>query len=109
MVRSSVSAFGAIAAFGAADTLVAGRLVPAELVLGGVTGTWLPLPGPGVAGAVWAGRLPCGVTAGGFGPKNLAHARITTSERSDATTMRSSCVSLNFFCGSLTNAPLPVW
>src|SRR6266481_4520328 len=109
MVRSSVSAFGAIAAFGAADTLVAGRLVPGEFVLGGVTVAGLPLTAPGVAGAVCAGRLPCGGTAGGFGPKNLAHARITTSDKSEATTMRSSCVSLNFFCGSLTNAPLPVW
>src|SRR5689334_5520982 len=65
-------------------------------------------PVPGLAGAVCAGRLACGTFAGGFGPKYLAQSRITTSDRSEATTIRSSCVNLNFFCGSFTNAPLLV-
>src|SRR5258706_2018088 len=65
MVRSSVSALGATAILGAADTLVAGLLEVAP-VLGGVT-AGLPPAGPGVAGAVCAGRLPCGGVAGGFG------------------------------------------
>jgi hypothetical protein len=63
---------------------------------------------PGVAGAVCSGRLACGTFVGGLGPKYLAQSKITTSDSSEAATMRSSCVNLNFFCGSLKNAPLLV-
>src|SRR5467141_2067973 len=63
------------------------------------------LTGPGVAGAVWTGRLACGNWAGGFGPKNFAHSRITPTDSSDATRIRSSGVNLSFCPGKLTNAP----
>src|SRR5229473_8225695 len=103
MVRSCVSAFVGIAACATSETLLAAPLEDDALVVEGTVGA--PLPGPVTAGAVCAGRLACGRFVGGFGPKNLAHARITTRDRSEATTMRSSCVNLNFFSGSVTNAP----
>jgi hypothetical protein len=86
--------------------LVAGPFEPGVLLAKGEVPLGVLLPG--VAGAVCAGRLACGKFVGGLGPKYLAQSRITTSDRSEATTMRSSCVNLNFFCGSLTNAPLLV-
>src|SRR6267143_6374989 len=103
MVRSCVSAFGGIAACATPDTLVIVPLAAAVPLVVGLAE--LGLPFPGVTRAVCAGRLPCGRTGGGLGAKNLAQAKITIRDNSEATTMRSSCVSLNFFCGSLTNAP----
>src|ERR1700688_1059296 len=102
MVRSCVSPFGGIAASATPEARdvpleVAGLVVREPAELGALA--------PGLAGAVCAGRLACGRFVGGFGPKNFAQARITTSDRSEATTMRSSCVNLNFFSGSVTNAP----
>src|SRR5882762_3599589 len=61
--------------------------------------------GPGVAGAVCAGRFVCGEGAGGFGPRNFAHSRITPTDSSDAASIRSSGVNLSFCPGKLTNAP----
>ena len=61
-----------------------------------------------VAGEVTAGLVACGGTAGGFGAKYLAQSKITAIDSSDASTMRISWLSLLFFCGSLTNGPLPV-
>src|SRR6266403_4871830 len=61
--------------------------------------------GPGVAGAVCAGRFVCGEGAGGFGPKNFAHSKITPTDSSDATSILSSGVNLSFCPGKLTNAP----
>src|SRR4029077_15782835 len=107
MVRSCVSAFGGIAACATSETLLAAPLEDEALVVEGAVGA--PLPGVVTAGAVCAGRLACGRFVGGFGPKNLAHAKITTRDRSEATTMRSSCVNLNFFSGSVTNAPRWEW
>src|ERR1700730_66801 len=106
MVRSSVSALGGVAAWATPDILVAGAFEPGVLLADGdaVLGVLLP----GVAGAVCAGRLACGKFVGGLGPKYLAQSRITTSDRSEATTMRNSCVNLTVFCGSLKNWPLPV-
>src|SRR5260370_8174015 len=60
--------------------------------------------GPGVAGAVCAGRLACGGWTGGLGPKNFAHRMITPKERSEATRIRSSGVNLSFCPGALTSA-----
>src|SRR6266446_356301 len=51
------------------------------------------------------GRLACGNWAGGFGPKNFAHSKITPTDSSDATSIRSSGVNLSFCPGKLTNAP----
>src|SRR5579859_7239715 len=97
MVRSWLSAFGGVAGLVEAEIVV-----PAGVAaLLGATG----LDGVAAAGEICAGRLPGGGVIGGLGPKNLAHNRITTRERSEATTMRSSCVSLKPFCGSLKNAP----
>src|ERR1700741_4828746 len=104
MVRSSVSALGRVAACTTPDILEAGAFELGALLSPGEAAVGV-LP-PGVAGAVCAGRFACGKFAGGLGPKNLAHSKITTSDSSEATTMRSSCVNLNFVCGSLTNAPL---
>src|SRR6266404_169706 len=70
-----------------------------------VAAAGVELTGPGVAGAVWTGRLACGNWAGGFGPKNFAHSRITPTDSSDATRIRSSGVNLSFCPGKLTNAP----
>src|SRR6267378_894222 len=61
--------------------------------------------GPGVAGAVCADRFVCGEGVGGFGPKNFAHSKITPTDSSDATSIRSSGVNLSFCPGKLTNAP----
>src|SRR5258706_8995067 len=107
MVRSSASALGGVAAWATPDMLVAGAFDPGVLLADGDGALGVLLPG--VAGAVCAGRLACGKFVGGLGPKYLAQSKITTSDRSEATTMRSSFVSLNFFSGSLTNSPLPVW
>src|SRR6267378_2878453 len=106
MVRSSVSALGGIAACATPDMLVPGAFEPGVFLVDGDGALGVPLPG--VAGAVCAGRFACGKFVGGLGPKYLAQSKITTSDRSEATTMRSSCVNLNFFRGSLTNAPLLV-
>src|SRR5882724_11887928 len=70
-----------------------------------VAAAGVELTGPGVAGAVWTGRLACGNWAGGFGPKNFAHSKITPTDSSDATSIRSSGVNLSFCPGKLTNAP----
>src|SRR4051794_14865022 len=106
MVRSSVSALGGVAACATPDMLALAAFEPGTVLPegGAAFGVLLPC----VAGAVCAGRLVCGGFVGSLGPKNLAQTKITTSDSSEATTMRSSCVSLNFFCGSLTNAPLLV-
>src|SRR5712691_6706152 len=61
--------------------------------------------GPGVAGALCAGRLACGGRIGDFGPKNFAHRMITPKESSEATRIRSSGVNLSFCPGALTSAP----
>src|ERR1700720_3200644 len=106
MVRSSASALGGVAACDTPDTLVAVPFEPGAPLVDGAVALGVLLPG--VAGAVCTGRLACGRFVGGLGPKNLAQSRITTSERSEATTMRSSCVNLNFFSGSLKNGPLLV-
>src|SRR3984893_19430462 len=105
-VRSSASALGGVAGCDTPDTLVPGAFEPGVLLVGGAAAFGVLLPG--VAGAVCAGRFACGRFVGGLGPKNLAQSRITTSERSEATTMRSSCVNLDFFSGSLKNGPLLV-
>src|SRR5712664_3995488 len=105
MVRSCVSALAGMVTVGTPETAVTGaRECPAALEAGGVVTEVFP----GAAGAVCAGRLVCGGTAGGFGPKYFAQSKITAIESSDANTMRSSCDNLLFVCGSLTNAPLPV-
>src|ERR1700686_3216044 len=104
MVRSSVSALGRLAAWTTPDILVAFPFALPGVLVDGVVPRAALL---GVVGAVavCAGRFVCGTLVGGFGPKNLAQSKITTRDSSEATTIRSSCVSLNFFCGSLTNAP----
>src|ERR1700674_5375225 len=61
--------------------------------------------GPGVAGAVCAGRLACVGWTGGFGPKNFAQRMITPKESSEATRIRNSGVNLSFCRGALTSAP----
>src|SRR5206468_9814730 len=61
--------------------------------------------GPGVAGALCAGRLACVGWTGGLGPKNLAHRMITPKESSEATRIRSSGVNLSFCPGALMSAP----
>src|SRR6266436_1605054 len=107
MVRSCVSPFGGIAASATPEALA---IAPLE-VDAPVVAEPAELAGlvPGTAGAACPGRLACGSFVGGFGPKNFAHAKITTRERSEATTMRNSCVNLNFFSGSVTNAPREGW
>src|SRR5437870_3987799 len=60
--------------------------------------------GPGVAGAVTAGRLPCPGGTVGFGPKNLAQRMITPKESSEATRIRSSGVNLSFCPGPFMSA-----
>src|SRR4030088_30715 len=86
------------------DGAVAAIFAPA--VCGGaVTPAAVELAGPGVAGAVWTGRLACGNWAGGFGPKYFAQSRIMPMDRSDATRIRSSGVNLSFCPGKLTNEP----
>src|SRR5260221_8972773 len=104
MVRSCASLLGGMAAWATLDILVIVPLEGAALLVDGVAALGGPLPGVVGAGVVCAGRLPCG-RIGGFGPKNFAHHQITTSDNSEATTISSSCVKLNFFCGSLTNSP----
>src|SRR2546427_3383038 len=105
MVRSCVSALTGMVTAGTPEIAVAGaREGPPVLGAGGVVTEVFP----GAAGAVCAGRLVCGGTAGGFGPKYFAQSKITAIDSSDATTMRSSCDNLLFVCGSLTNGPLPV-
>src|SRR5260370_36911176 len=61
--------------------------------------------GPGVAGAVCAGRLACGGWTGGLGPKNFAHRMVTPKERDETTKIRRSCVDLYFCPSALTSAP----
>src|SRR5437879_5812158 len=61
--------------------------------------------GPGVAGAVCAGRLVCVGGICGFGPKNLAQRMITPKDNSEATRIRSSGVNLSFCPGTFMNAP----
>src|SRR5712692_7770534 len=77
----------------------------------GAVGAWEPVApagpeGPGVAGAVCAGRLVCGDGTGGFGAKYFAQIRITSMESSDATRIRNSGVNLSFCPGRFKNAPL---
>src|SRR2546429_9155795 len=55
--------------------------------------------GPGVAGAVCAGRLVLVGGICGFGRKNLAQRMITPKDHSEATRNRSSCVNLSFCPG----------
>src|SRR5256886_16085624 len=61
--------------------------------------------GPGVAGAVCAGRLVCVGGICGFGPKNLAQRMITPKDNSEATRIRSSGVNLSFCPGAVMSAP----
>src|SRR6202022_3181707 len=61
--------------------------------------------GPGVAGAVTAGRLDCCGWAGGFGPKNFAQRMITPNDSREATRIRRSGVNLSFCPGALMSAP----
>src|SRR5438445_12468964 len=97
MVRSCESLFTAmLAAF--VGAIVDGGAVACDGAAGGVAG-------PGVAGALCAGRLACVGWMGGFGPKNLAHRMITPKESSEATRIRSSGVNLSFCPGTLTSAP----
>src|SRR5438552_8549314 len=60
--------------------------------------------GPGVAGAVCAGRLVCVGGICGFGPKNLAQRMITPKDNSEATRIRSSGVNLSFCPGAFMSA-----
>src|SRR6266852_1593892 len=98
MVRSCESFFTATL------TAVAGAIVSgaAGACDGFAAGT---VAGPGVAGALCAGRLACGGRTGGLGPKNFAHRMITPKESSEATRIRSSGVNLSFCPGALTSAP----
>jgi hypothetical protein len=91
-------------AAGTAEILVAGRR--AAVAFCGAEG--LEVPGLVLAGAVSVGLLACGGMEGGFGAKYLAQSKITTMDSSEASTMRTSWLSLLFFNGSLTNGPLPV-
>src|SRR5438876_6775386 len=91
MVRSCESLFAATLT--AVAAIVAGVALACEVA------------GPGVAGALCAGRLACGGRIGGFGPKNFAHRMITPKESSEATRIRSSGVNLSFCPGALTSAP----
>src|SRR5712692_8107746 len=82
----------------------------AALIALAAAGAWEPVAaagpeGPGVAGAVCAGRLICGDGTGGFGPKYFAHSRITSMESRDATRIRNSGVNLSFCPGWFKNAP----
>ncbi len=92
MVRSCESLFAATLTAVAA-AIVAGAALTCEVA------------GPGVAGALCAGRLACGGRIGGFGPKNFAHRMITPKESSEATKIRSSGVNLSFCPGAFTSAP----
>src|SRR5258708_19792564 len=94
-----------MAAWATPDILVIVPLEGAALLVDGVAALGVPLPGVVGAGAVCAGRLPCGRFVGGFGPKNLAHSKITTSDNSEATTMPSSPLNFNFSSASLTHSP----
>src|SRR5260370_17992726 len=107
MVGSCVSTFVGIEVSATPDAFVVVPLEAAVPVLAELAELGLLVLG--IAGAVCTGRLPSGGTVVGLGPKNLAQARITTRDKSEATTMRSSCVNLNFFSGSLTNAPRWEW
>src|SRR5438552_19033874 len=60
--------------------------------------------GPGVAGAVCAGRLVCVGGICGFGPKNLAQRMITLKDNSEATRIRSSGVNLSLGPGAFMRA-----
>src|SRR5258708_32632299 len=104
MVRSCASLLGGMAAWATPDILVVVPLEGAALLVDGVAALGVPLPGVVGAGAVCAGRLPCGRFVGGFRPKNLAHSQITPSVKSEAPTIRSSCGNLNFFAGLLRHA-----
>src|ERR1700687_1833346 len=103
MVRSCVSPFGGMAASATPDALAVVALEAAVPVVAEPAELGVLLPG--IEGGVCAGRLACGRVGGGLGPKNVAQAKITTRDSSEATTIRSSCVNLNFFSGSVTNAP----
>src|SRR5258708_4608472 len=92
MVRSCESLFAATLTAVAA-AIVAGAALACEVA------------GPGVVGALCAGRLACSGRMGGFGPKNFAHRMITPKESSEATKIRSSGVNLSFCPGALTSAP----
>src|SRR6267378_8579322 len=61
--------------------------------------------GPGVEGAVTAGRLACDGCTGGLGPKYLAQRIITPKESREAARIRNSGVNLSFCRGALTSAP----
>jgi hypothetical protein len=97
-VRSCESVFAAMLAS------VAGAIA-AGAALDGDGFAAAEVAGPGVAGALCAGRLVCVGWTGGFGPKNLAHRMITPKESSEATRIRSSGVNLSFCPGALTSAP----
>src|SRR5712664_3033984 len=97
-VRSCESLLGTTVDGAAAAIVVAAAGACDVFAVGDATG-------PGVAGAVCAGRFVCGEGAGGFGPKNFAHSRITPTDSSDATSIRSSGVNLSFCPGKLTNVP----
>src|SRR5229473_7264601 len=98
MVRSCESLFAAMLAT-VVGAIVAGAAGACDGFAAGA------VAGPGVAGAVCAGRLACGGWTGGLGPKNFAHRMITPKDRSEATRIRSSGVNLSFCPGALTSAP----
>src|SRR6058998_2710441 len=96
MVRSCESLFTAmLAAF--VGAIVDGAAVAWDGAAGDVAG-------PGVAGALCAGRLACVGWTGGLGPKNLAHRMITPKDNSEATRIRSSGVNLSFCPGAFMSA-----
>src|SRR6267154_1805399 len=98
MVRSCESPLTAMLT-AVAGAIVAGAALACEAFAAG------DVTGPGVAGALWAGRLACGGRTGGLGPKNFAHRMITPKESREATRIRSSGVNLSFCPGALTSAP----
>src|SRR5260370_19939615 len=98
MVRSCVSPLGGMFAAGTAEIPVAG--LRGAVALCGAEG--LEVPGLGVAGAVSARLFACGRMESGFGAKYLAQSKNTTIGSSQASTIRTSWLSLLFLYRSPT-------